>query len=97
MARSAFASRPSEPPPVTASVAQSVIDLIGNTPLVEIRRLAPDLPPGLRLHLSGCAKRCGKPPGPGVIAVGTAAGLEIAAEGMAVPPAVRALLEGVAP
>jgi precorrin-3B synthase len=59
--------------------------------------IAPDLPDGIRLHLSGCAKRCGQPPGPIVTVVGTAASPQITAEGMPVPPAVRALVEGVAP
>jgi precorrin-3B synthase len=59
--------------------------------------IAPNLPAGVRLHLSGCAKRCGQPPAPVVTVVGTAAGPEIAGDGTPVPAAVHALLEGVRP
>jgi precorrin-3B synthase len=57
--------------------------------------IAGELPAGVRLHLSGCEKRCGQPLGPVVTVVGTAAGPVISGEGMPVPPAVRHPLEGV--
>src|SRR5438552_652747 len=50
MARAASASRPvSDSARTTESAAPSVLDLVGNTPLVEIRRIAPDLPPDVRI------------------------------------------------
>src|ERR1041384_7488165 len=50
MARAASAPRPvSDSAPTTESAAPSVLDLIGNTPIVEIRRVASDLPSGVRI------------------------------------------------
>jgi cysteine synthase B len=50
MARAASAPRPvSEPAPAHPLVAESVLDLIGNTPMVEVRRIAGDLPSGVRI------------------------------------------------
>jgi S-sulfo-L-cysteine synthase (O-acetyl-L-serine-dependent) len=50
MARALSASRSArDPAPSAAPGAPTVLDLIGNTPMVEIRRIAPDLPPGVRI------------------------------------------------
>ena len=48
---------------------------------------------GVRVHLSGCPKRCAQPAGPCVSLV---AGEGIVADGVAVPAGLRAFLEALA-
>ena len=55
----------------------------------------PEMAAGVRLHLSGCGKRCAQPAGPCVSLVAGEAGNEILGEGMAVPAGLRRLLARV--
>jgi precorrin-3B synthase len=61
--------------------------------LIATRRLAPRLaelaPEGVRLHLSGCAKRCAQPEGPAVTVLGTPEGAVVTGEGIEVSEALR--------
>lgn len=50
------------------------------------------VPVGVRLHLSGCAKRCAQPGGPAVTLLGGAEGPMVTGEGVAVPEGLRAFL-----
>jgi len=52
-------------------------------------RLAGAAPEGVRLHLSGCAKRCAQPEGPTVTLIGTPEGAVVTGEGLEVPQALR--------
>jgi precorrin-3B synthase len=62
----------------------------------EIAGRRPDLlAGGVRLHLSGCGKRCAQPAGATVSLVAGAGGNVVTAEGTAVPEALRAYLEAV--
>jgi precorrin-3B synthase len=61
---------------------------------VEIAGRRPELLAGVRLHLSGCGKRCAQPAGACVSLVAGEAGNEIVGE--AVPAGLRAFLEAVA-
>ena len=62
----------------------------------EIAGRRPDLlAGGVRLHLSGCGKRCAQPAGAAVSLVAGVGGNVVTAEGMAVPEALRAYLEAV--
>jgi precorrin-3B synthase len=61
--------------------------------LLETRRIAGRLaglaPAGVRLHVSGCPKRCAQPDGPAVTLLGTPAGPVVTGEGAAVPAELR--------
>ena len=65
---------------------------------METRAVAPRLaaagllPAGVRLHLSGCPKRCAQPAGPAVTLVGTADGPAVTGEGVEVTSALAARL-----
>lgn len=57
----------------------------------------PGVAAGVRLHLSGCAKRCAQPSGPAVTLEAGAAGPRVTGDGRAVPPGLeRYLLEAAA-
>ena len=61
----------------------------------EIAARRPELLEGVRLHLSGCAKRCAQPAMPSVSLVAGTDGNVIEADRMAVPDGLRAFLEAV--
>jgi len=54
--------------------------------------LAPGLPAGARLHVSGCAKGCAQPGRSAITLVGTAGGLDLVRDGTTRdPPTLRGL------
>lgn len=67
--------------------------LQGLAPVRELaRRLAPQVPPGKRLHVSGCAKGCAHPGRADITLVATAAGFDLIRDGTA---AAQADLRGL--
>lgn len=51
---------------------------------------------GVRVHLSGCPKRCAQPAGPAVTLVAEAGGVRVTGDGMAVPAGVERMLREAA-
>lgn len=56
----------------------------------------PVLPPDVRLHLSGCAKRCAQPAGPAITILGTADGPVATADTTTIPDELRGALRTLA-
>lgn len=62
------------------------------TKTIAARLAARSVAPGVRLHLSGCPKRCAQPLPPAITLLGTPDGPVVTGEGVAVPVDLRALL-----